>query len=197
MKKLISVVKHVLTAAALTAIASQSWSAPVTYTIDPNHTYPSFEADHLGGVSLWRGKINSSSGTIVMDKAAGTGSVEVVMDMSTIDFGHQGMNDHAKRADMLDVDSYPTATYRGALVDFVDGAPTRVQGELTLHGVTRPVDLEIRQFLCKQHPMRGVEVCGADALAEIDRSDFGISYGAPLFHMDVLLRISVEALADQ
>src|SRR5690606_30801109 len=68
-------------------------AAPVTYEIDSNHTYPSFEADHMGGLSIWRGKINSTRGTITLDKEAQTGTVEVTMDMSTIDFGHQGLND--------------------------------------------------------------------------------------------------------
>ncbi len=169
---------------------------PTTYTIDPSHTFPAFEADHMGGLSLWRGKINSTSGTIKLDADSKWGSVEVVMDMSSIDFGHDDMNQHAKSPDIFDVAKYPTATYTGTLTGFVGGRPTLVRGELTLHGVTRPLNLEINQFLCKEHPMRKVEVCGADATAELDRSEFGVDYGAPLFNMDVTLRISVEALAE-
>ena len=76
---------------------------PITYEIDSSHTFPAFEADHMGGLSLWRGKINSTSGEIVLDKDKETGSVNVIMDMSTIDFGHEGMNKHAKNSDMFDV----------------------------------------------------------------------------------------------
>jgi len=173
-------------------------AAPVTYQVDSNHTYPTFEADHLGGVSRWRGKINSTSGKVTLDKQAQTGTVEVTMDMNTIDFGHDGLNDHAKTPDLFDTAKYPTATYTGKLANFKDGAPTEVQGELTLHGVTKPVTLTIDQFVCKAHPMmKGQEVCGADAVTTIDRSDFGITFGQPIFNMGVTLRISIEALAPQ
>ena len=170
-------------------------AAPATYNIDPAHTYPTFEADHLGGLSLWRGKINSSSGTITLDKAAGTGTVEVVMDMKTIDFGHQALNDHAQTPDLFDTAKFPTATFSGKLVKFQNGAPTAVDGTLTMHGVTKPVTLTVNKFLCKQHPMQMKEVCGADASAQINREDFGVSLGKGLFDMGVTLRISVEALA--
>ncbi len=172
-------------------------AAPMSYTIDSAHTYPTFEADHMGGVSLWRGKINSTSGTIVLDKEASAGSVEVTMDMATIDFGHEGLNEHARTPDIFDTSQYPTATYVGELTEFEDGAPTAVEGTLTMHGQSRPVTLSIDRFVCTEHPMRGREVCGADASAEIDRSDFGVDYGAPLFRMGVLLRISIEALVDE
>jgi polyisoprenoid-binding protein YceI len=179
------------------ALATAALAAPVTYQIDSAHTYPSFEADHMGGLSFWRGKINSTTGRIVLDKEAGTGTVEVTMDMKTIDFGHQGLNDHAQTPDLFDTAQFPTATYTGRLVDFRDGAPTAIDGELTLHGVTKPVRLTINQFLCKQHPMLQKEVCGADAEATINREDFGVSFGKDFgFNMDVKLRISVEAVVE-
>ncbi len=169
-------------------------AAPVTYKIDASHTYPSFEADHMGGLSLWRGKVNSNSGTVVMDVEAESGTVEVIMDMTTIDFGHDKMNDHAKAEDILNVEKYPNATYTGTLGNFVDGSPTTVEGELTLHGVTKPVNLEITRFKCMVHPMKKVDVCGADAVGSIDRSDFGVDYAKAYgFDMGVKLLISIEA----
>ena len=177
---------------------SVALAAPVTYDIDSNHTYPSFEADHMGGLSKWRGKIKSTTGSIVLDKEAQTGRVEVTMDMSTIDFGHDGLNRHAQTADLFNVAEFPTAQYTGELVEWKDGAPTAVDGTLTLHGVSKPVRLEIRSFLCKPHPMQGREVCGADAYAEINRADFGIDFGQNMgFDMGVTLQIQVEALARQ
>ncbi len=178
----------------LLAIAASA--APVTYKIDSSHTYPSFEADHMGGLSLWRGKVNSNSGTVILDTEAETGSVEVTMDMTTIDFGHEKMNDHAKADDILDVEKYPNATYVGTLTNFVDGEPTAVEGNLTLHGVTKPVNLEITRFKCMVHPMKKVDVCGADASASINREDFGIDYAKAYgFDMGVKLLISIEAAA--
>ena len=168
---------------------------PITYEIDSSHTFPAFEADHMGGLSLWRGKINSTSGEIVLDKDKETGSVNVIMDMSTIDFGHEGMNKHAKNSDMFDVEKYPEAVYKGNLTDFIDGAPTKVKGSLTLHGVTKPVDLDIKSFKCRLHPFKLKQVCGADAYGNIMRDDFGIDYAKRLgFKMEVALRIGVEAI---
>ena len=168
---------------------------PITYEIDSSHTFPAFEADHMGGLSLWRGKINSTSGEIVLDKDKETGSVNVIMDMSTIDFGHEGMNKHAKNSDMFDVEKYPEAVYKGNLTDFIDGAPTKVKGNLTLHGVTKPVDLDIKSFKCRLHPFKLKQVCGADAYGNIMRDDFGIDYAKRLgFKMEVALRIGVEAI---
>lgn len=192
-----AVIKPLALGLACGALATTAFAAPMTYVIDSNHTYPAFEADHLGGVSIWRGKINSTSGTITLDKEAGAGSVDVTMDMSSIDFGHDGLNTHAMSADMFDVEQFPTATYTGRLTDFRNGAPTAVEGTLTLHGVSRPVTLDIDRFLCKEHPMAGREVCGANATATIDRSDFGIDFMAPLFDMGVTLRISIEAMVPE
>ena len=172
-----------------------SHGKPVTYVIDPSHTFPAFEADHLGGLSLWRGKINSTSGEVILDKKNNTGSVSVVMAMDSIDFGHDGMNKHAKGDDMFDIEKFPEATYEGTLIDFQDGAPTKVKGNLTLHGITKAVNLDIVAFKCKMHPFKFKQVCGADIRGNIMRDDFGISYGKLLgFKMDVALRIGVEAI---
>lgn len=191
-----SLFSKALVGAGLLALGLTAASAdPVTYNIDPDHTYPSFEADHMGGLSTWRGKFNKSSGTIVLDVAAKTGTVEIVIDTASIDFGHDKMNEHAMSADMFDVEKHPTAVYKGKLTDFDGGKPGKVVGTLTLKGVTKPLTLEIDEFLCKQHPVAKKEVCGADASAEFKRDDFGVDYGKAYgFNQEVELEIQVEAL---
>lgn len=179
--------------AALT-VAAASHAAPVTYTVDPTHTFPSFEADHMG-MSMWRGKINKNAGTITLDKAAGAGTVDITMDMASIDFGLDIMNSKAREPDLFDTAKYPQARYTGRLDGFRNGAPSRVVGELTLHGVTRPVTLTINSFKCMPHPLFKRDWCGADASATINRADFGIDAGRDWgFKMEVGLRISVEAV---
>ena len=103
-------------------------------------------------MSVWRGKFDKSSGTIVLDKDKSTGTVDITVDTSSIDFGHEKLNEHAKTPDMFDVAKFPTATYKGTLANFKNGAPTEVEGEFTLHGVTKPLTLKINQFLCKPNP---------------------------------------------
>ena len=187
-------IKIALPAALLTLAALSVRAEPVTYQIDPSHSHPSFEADHFGGLSIWRGRFDRSSGTIVLDKDKGTGTVEVTVDTTSIDFGMPKLDEHTKSAEMFDAEKYPTATYKGKLTNFKNGAPTEVEGELTLHGVTHPLTLTINQFRCIMHPMLKKEVCGADASATLKRSDYGISYGEKVgFKMDVKLLIQVEA----
>ncbi|WP_226468665.1 YceI family protein [Luteimonas panaciterrae] len=180
------------------ASAAETTASEKIYEIDPMHTYPSFEADHMGGVSVWRGKFNKTSGTITLDKAAKTGSVDVTVDVASIDYGLDAMNDMAKSDKLFDAAKYPTATYKGKLADFVDGKPTKVEGELTLHGVTKPVTLTVRSFKCMPHPMFKRELCGADAAATIKRDAFGMDAGKDYgFSMDVELRIQVEAIVKE
>ncbi|HEY3700103.1 MAG TPA: YceI family protein [Spongiibacteraceae bacterium] len=189
MKKLL-----LASALALTTIGAVN-AAPVTYNLDPNHTYPSFEADHMGGLSIWRGKFTKSEGKVVIDRAAKSGTVDVTVQTDSVDFGHQKMNAHAKGDEIFDVAKYPTATYKGKFTAFNGDVPTEVEGEFTLHGVTKPLTLKINQFLCKPHPMLKKEVCGADASATFKRSDFGVNYGEAYgFNMDVKLLIQVEGV---
>ena len=181
-----------LVVAAFAASSAIAYAAD-SYTIDPGHTYPSFEADHMG-ISVLRGKFNKTSGTVTLDRAAKTGTIDIAIDPSSLDFGHEKLNVHAKGPDMFDVAKFPTVTYKAKSIKFNGDVPASVDGELTLHGVTKPVTLTINKFKCITHPMLKKEVCGADATAEFKRSDFGISYGLPLLAPEVKLSIEVEAL---
>src|SRR6202050_4494189 len=174
-------------------LGASAFAAPVTYTLDPNHTYPSFAADHFGGLSVWRGKFNSSSGKVVYDKDAKSGSIEVTVDMSSVDFGMPKLNEHAKSAEIFDVAKFPTATFSGKFTKFNAPSPAKAQGTPTLHGVTKPLTLTINSFLCKPSPMTKKEVCGADASATFNRSDFGGNFGDKYgFKQGVKLQTQVE-----
>lgn len=189
--------KKTLLVLLMTAACGIAVAAPINYEIDPQHTFPSFEADHMG-ISFWRGKFNTTTGKLVVDKAASTGSVDVSIDIASVDFGLDSMNQQAVSPEFFDGAKYPQATYQGKLVDFVDGAPTRVVGELDLHGVTRPVELKINRFKCVPHPMLKRELCGADASAVFKRDEFGLTAGKDYgFSMDVNLRIQMEALGPE
>jgi polyisoprenoid-binding protein YceI len=174
---------------------TSAMAAPTTYSVDPDHTHPSFEVDHFGGLSTWRGTFKKTSGTVEIDSAAKTGTVDVLIDTATIDFAHDKLNEHVSSPEMLDVSKFPTAEYKGKFVEFANGAPRTVAGVLTLHGVTKPVTLTINSFKCIQHPMLKKEVCGADASGTFNRADFGVNYGQQYgFNQDVLLRIQVEGV---
>src|SRR3546814_5283935 len=105
-------------------------AAPVRYEMDPAHTYPSFEADHMGGVSVWRGKFNHSRGTMLLDRTARTGTVDVHIDVGSVDFGLDVMNEKATSAEFFDVAKFPDAHYEGQLTDFVDSRSEEHTSEL-------------------------------------------------------------------
>jgi len=189
------VTKYALPAAMLAFVAGSALAEPVTYQIDPSHTYPSFETDHFNGMSVWRGKFTRSSGSVVVDQQAGTGTVDITIDTSSIDLGNAKLDEHTQTADMLDVAKYPTATYKGKLTGFKNGHPTEIQGDFTLHGVTKPLTLKIDSFKCMTYPQDKKEHCGADAIGTFNRADYGISYGDKYgFKMDMKLAIQVEAV---
>lgn len=176
------------------ALCGTASAAPATYDIDPEHTYPSFEADHMG-LSIWRGKFNKTTGKVRLDKIAGTGTVDIVIETASIDFGHAKVREYVIGPDQLDAAKYPATVYKGKLGRFVNGAPTTLTGELTMHGVTRPVALKIDMFKCIPHPLLKRELCGADAFGILKRDEFGMDYGKEYgFKPEVTLRIQVEAL---
>ena len=188
-------IKETLTLAALFAVMTGPVCAALDkYEIEPNHTYPSFEFSHMG-ISVWRGKFDRTSGRISIDRAAGTGTAEIVIDTTSIDFGLDKMDEAARSEDWFNVAKFPTATYKGTL-KFSGDVPRMVEGQFTLMGVTRPVKLTINSFKCIPHPMLKKEVCGADAEGDLNWSEYGMKnskYGegeAGRVH----LRIQVEAV---
>lgn len=173
-------------------------AAPVTYQIDPSHTHPEIEVDHFAGLSVWRAIFGESEGTIVFDKAGQAGTVDVDVHTASVDFTHDKLSEEVAGPKFLDSDKYPTAHYHGKLTGFKNGQPTRVEGELTLRGITHPVNLDIRSFKCMQHPLYKREVCGADAIGHFNRADYGIDMGKSFgFDMGVTVRVQVEAVAEK
>jgi polyisoprenoid-binding protein YceI len=193
-----SLVRAVLGLAMLAAAiaAPQSVSAQTkSYTIDPSHTYPSFEASHLG-ISWWRGRFNKSSGKVSLDRTARSGTVEVQMDSASLDFGHNKMTETARGKDFFNAEQFPVIFYKGAFSRFEAENPVEVSGELTLLGVTKPVTLKVTSFKCITHNLLKREVCGADVHGSFKRSEFGMTRGIPMPEEAVRLAIQVEAIID-
>lgn len=186
--------KHKFLVTALLAGFALPLPAADGYRIDPEHTYPSIEFSHMG-ISIWRGKFNKTTGRITLDRAARTGTVNVVIDTASIDFGLEAMNEKARSDDFFDAARYPTATYQGT-IKFTGDRPTAVDGQVTIMGVTRPVRLAINLFNCIPHPILKKELCGADAEGELNWSEYGMKmskYGQGDAGK-VRLRVQVEGL---
>ncbi|GAB4436458.1 MAG: YceI family protein [Rhodocyclaceae bacterium] len=169
--------------------------AAESYSVDPRHTYPVFEVSHLG-FSTQRGRFNKTAGKIVLDRAASSGSVDIVVDVSSIDMGFEKWDAHLKSEDFLDAAKYPEMRFSSKALRFTDGRLTGVEGELTLHGVTRPLALQVTHFHCGVQVTTKREACGADALGTIRRSEFGITKFLPAVGDEIKLHIAVEAFRD-
>ncbi len=172
-----------------------SAQASDSYTVDPRHTFPGFEISHLG-FSVQRGRFNRTSGTIALDPDAGTGSVEIVVDAASIDTGLKDLEEHLKAEDFFDSASFPKLIFKSNRLRFRNRKLVALSGELTMHGVTKPVELKVDHFHCGINPIALKTVCGANAFGTIKRSDFGIDKYVPMLADEVKLAIQVEAIKD-
>ena len=183
-----------LVALALAAsLSSAAYAAPETYVIDTNHTKPRFEYNHMG-YSTQLSRFDTTSGTITIDRAARTGSVDVTIDAKSVDTGYPLFNGHLQGDDFFDTAKYPTITFKSDKVKFDGDKVVAVEGNLTIKGITKPVTLTVTSFMCMPHPMMKKEACGANATAQIKRSEFNMAKYVPLVSDEVTLSIPVESL---
>jgi polyisoprenoid-binding protein YceI len=166
-----------------------------TYTVDPNHTFPTYEVGHMG-YSMQRGRFNKTSGKITLDTAAKKGSADIAMETASVSTGVDKLDEHLRSDDFLNAAKNPQITFKSSSFAFDGERVKSATGDLTLNGVTRPVTFTANVFQCGMHPMIKKKQCGADLQATIKRSDFGMKYGLPLLADDVTLHIPVEALKD-
>lgn len=185
--------KQVAVIAIASVFAAPALAAPETYRVEPSHTYPRFEYSHFG-LSNQVQRFNKTSGTIVLDRAARTGSVNITIDARSVDTGYPLFNEHIQGKDFLDTARYPTITYKSSAVRFDGDKPVSVDGKLTIKGITRPVTLTVTSFQAMPHPIVKKDAIGANAVATIKRSDFNAGKHAPQVSDEVTLTIAVEAL---
>ncbi len=166
----------------------------VTYTIEPTHTFATFEIGHFGA-STNRGRFDKKSGAVTLDRAAKTGKVEISIDTTSINTGTAAFDKHLQSADLFDAAKFPTMTFVGDKFSFNGDKVSEVAGQLTLLGKTAPVTLKATQFNCYQSPMLKREVCGGDFEATIDRTTWGMNYGVDWgFPKNVRIVVQVEAV---
>jgi len=167
---------------------------PVTYKLDSNHTWTTWEVRHFG-TSTYRGRFGKKEGTVTIDRTARTGRVELTIDLTSVDTGVDHLNHHLQEADFFDTEMYPTATFVGEDFRFDGDSVSEVRGQLTLKGKTLPVTLKASNFNCYQNPALKKEVCGGDFSTTLHRSDWGVSYASPFpVAEDVRLNIEVEGI---
>ena len=184
-----------LTAAAVlaSAFAAPAMAAPETYAVDNNHTFPRFSYTHLG-FSLQQSRFNATTGKVVYDKDAHTGSVDITIDTKSIDTGSKLFDQHIQGEDFLDTAKFPTATFKSTKVNFNGDKPASIEGDLTLKGVTKKVVLTVTSFQAKPHPMNKKDALGANAYTVVKRTDFNMGKYAPAVDDEVRIEIAIEAV---
>jgi polyisoprenoid-binding protein YceI len=180
-------------AALLTAAIAGTALAQETYVIDPVHSQPMFEVQHMG-FSLQRGVFSKATGKITLDRAAGKGAIDVTIDATSVKTIDPKLDTHIRSEDFFNVAKYPSMTFKSSELSFDGDRVVGADGELTMLGITRPVKLTVANFVCGDHPFTKKALCGAEVTTTIKRSDWGMKYGIPkALGDDVKIMIPVEA----
>lgn len=180
-------------AVAATFAAGAALAEPATYVLDSSHTFSRFSYSHFG-LSTQLHRFDKTTGTVVFDKAAKTGSVDVVIDMTSVNTGSTAFNGHIQGEGFFETAKFPTASFKSTKVTFDGDKPVSVDGNLTINGVTKPVTLKVTAFVSTTHPMNKKEVVGADATVTIKRTEFNAGKYAPYVGDDVTITIGLEAI---
>ena len=186
--------KSTLAAALLSAlVAAPAFAAPVEYTIDPNHSQVHFGWNHFGFSNI-QARFNPVSGTFVYDADdVAASSVQATIDVASIDSGVAKLDEHLQSPDFFDAAKFGTATYKSTKVSAAGEGKLKVEGDLTVHGVTKPVTLDVTVNKIGPHGMTKKPSAGFDATATLKRSEFGVGQYVPNVSDEVAIRITVEA----
>ena len=186
---------NVLALAALLGASFAAQAAPVTYKLDPSHTMVLFSWNHFG-YSNPTANLGIGEGTVVYDEAKpANSSVEVSLPLANLDTHVSALDEHLKKPDFFDAAKYPVVTFKSTRVEPLGGNKFKVTGDLTVHGVTKPVVLDATLNKAGMQPMLKVPAIGFDATATIKRSDFGMGAYVPNVSDEVQIRITTEAEA--
>jgi len=177
------------------ALASGAAFAAEPYQIDPNHTQVEYTYNHLG-FSHITGHLNRVEGDFLFDAKDPTkSSIQVHVPISSITVGVPDLDKELVGATFFEADKFPLASFQSTAVTSTGANKLAVTGDLTIHGVTKPVTLDVTVNKIGTHPMRGVPAAGFDATATIKRSDFGVALYVPNVSDEVTLHITMEAFA--
>lgn len=188
-------------AVATTSACALAFTAPATtlektssgiYEIDPTHTNVLFGISHMG-FSTYYGRFNRVAGSLNFDaKTPETSRLAVTIDVASIDTNNEKLEGELKSAPWLDAEKFPTASFTSTKIEKLTATTGKLTGDFTLHGVTKPVVLEVTFNGTGINPITQTEELGFSAKGSIKRSDFGITQYLPMVGDDVALTIESE-----
>jgi polyisoprenoid-binding protein YceI len=179
-------------AAFLVAFAAPAFSQE-SYRVDPLHTTTTFSVSHLG-LSLQRGSFGRTTGTVMLDRTARKGSIEVAIDAALVTSGSLSREELLRGEDYFNVAQFPIITFKSTSLKFDGDRVVAADGELTMRGVTRPVTLSVADFKCAIHPATKKPACGAEVTASVKRSEFGMTKNQASTADDVTIAVAIEAI---
>lgn len=171
---------------------AQASAEPMAFNIDPNHSRIWFDVNHQG-YSIMRGMFGDFGGTFNFDADDPTASsLDIMIEAASVDMFHEGLNDHLKRDDFFGVESNPQLHFVSTGVEVVGENHYIVHGDLTILGQTNPISLDVMQNQLGTD-RSGADKVGFSATANLDRTDYGMNFGAPVIGADVSINIQIEA----
>lgn len=180
------------------ALSAGAALADETYTIDPAHSEPRYEIQHMGGMSMQWGSFGKLTGKITLDRAAKKGTIDVTIDTASIRSHDARVDAILKGENYFNVEKYPTMSFKSTSLAFDGDKLVGADGELTMIGVSRPVALKVANFACAENPFNKKPMCAAEATATIKRSEWGMKTGIPKSSGDeVRIVIPIEAYRDE
>lgn len=187
---------------AVSALPFTASAQAENYMIDPYHTFPYFELEHLG-TAMIRGRFDKTAGKFSLDRGSKTAALEVVIQADSVTTGDnerggrpRTRDEHLRSVDFFNAAEFPTLTYRSTSVKFAGDDPDTIEGNLTLLGVTKPLALKVERWKCQPDPrVQGKRfMCGGNATGNFKRSDYGMKFGIPNIGDEVRLWVMIEAL---
>ena len=176
------------------AFTTSAFAQAKTWQIDPNHTSAQFSVRHMG-ISTVRGAFTKVSGTATYDPAdPGKTSIEVIIDASSVDTRVEKRDNDLRSPNFFDVAKYPTLTFKSKRVEAAGSGKLKVTGDLTMHGVTKEVVLDVDGPSAPMTDPRGNSHMGASASTKINRKDFGVNGASAVVGDDVAITIDVEMI---
>jgi polyisoprenoid-binding protein YceI len=163
-----------------TSTASIAPGTVTTWKLDPAHSVAEFKVKHMM-ISNVKGSFSGLSGTLALDETDYTHSkVEVDIPIATLSTGDAQRDGHLKSADFFDAEKYPAIVFKSTNIDSNGGANYSVTGDLTIHGVTKPVTLSVEDVSEPSKDPWGNHRIGLSANAKINRKDFGLTWNSAL-----------------
>jgi polyisoprenoid-binding protein YceI len=192
--------RHLAAAALASAFAIPAGLAPAEerYSLDPVHSQPRYEIQHLRGIATQWGSFAKLLGKVTLDRAGKKGTIDVTIDATSIRTHDGRLDNIVKGEDYFNVAKYPTLTFKSSNVIFDGDKVVGAEGELTMLGVAKPVSLKVANFACAENPLNKKPMCGGEATATIKRSDWGMKAGIPNSSSDeVKIVIPLEAYREE